>query len=173
LQSVPLMANEVRKTLLDGVRFGIVAGIIFAVVQVAAAALSGAPLEPLRMSSSVLLGPDMAHGASLGVAALIGLGVHLALSALFGLLYGLIDGANLDEHPRSWGRQAPVGLLYGFAIWLLDFQVVGRISHPWFLGAPQLAQAALHALFFGLPLALFYVRAERQMRPALALPLAA
>jgi hypothetical protein len=169
------MANEVRKTLLDGVRFGIVAGIIFAVVQVAAAALSGAPLEPLRMSSSVLLGPDMAHGAALGAAALVGLGVHLALSALFGLLYGLIDGINLEEGERacSWGRQAPVGLLYGFAIWLLDFQVVGRISHPWFLGAHQLAQAGLHALFFGLPLALLYVRAERQMRPALALPLAA
>jgi hypothetical protein len=167
------MASEVRQTVTDGVRCGVVAGIIFAVVQVVAAAISGAPLAPLRMSSSVLLGLDVAQGASLASTALIGLGVHLALSALFGLLYGLIDCVNLGDRARSWARQAPVGLFYGLAIWLLDFQVVSRISHPWFLGAHQFAQAAIHALFFGLPLALMYVRHERQMRPALVLPLAA
>jgi hypothetical protein len=164
------MSDETRKALINSAGLGVVAGMVFAVVQVAAAALTGSPLAPLRMSASVLLG---AGGAGLGVTLLAGLAVHVALSALFGLVYGIIDGAVIESEERSVVRQAAIGLLYGLLIWATNFQVLGRIGRPWFLGVPQLAQMALHALFFGLPLALMYVRPARQMRPVLALPLAA
>ena len=157
------MRDDARKAAIDGVEYGLVAGMIFALVEIAVAGRDGSPLLPLRMSASVLLGRAGLE-ASMGAASLVGLGVHLALSALFGLAYGLLDGNRPKEPDRSWGRQAALGTLYGLALWLIDFQLVGRLSHPWFLTLPQLGQAVLHAFFFGLPLALMYVQRARHAR---------
>jgi hypothetical protein len=158
------MRDDTRKVALDGVGYGMVAGMIFALVEMAVAGRSAEALLPLRMSASVLLG-ESALGLSVGASTLIGLGVHLGLSALFGLIYGLLDGHRPQEPERSWMRQAAFGTAYGLALWLFDFQVVGRLTHPWFLDAPQLGQAVLHAFFFGMPLALMYVHRARNTRP--------
>ena len=159
------MRDDVRKAAIDGVGFGLVAGMIFALAQIAAAAYAGTPLLPLRMSASVVMGRAALEATPLGIATLVGLGVHLALSALFGLAYGLLDGERPQEPARSWARQAGFGTLYGMVLWLIDFQIVGRFSHPWFLAVPQLGQAVMHAFFFGLPLALMYVQRARHARP--------
>jgi hypothetical protein len=159
------MRDDTRKAALEGVGFGLVAGMIFALVQIAVAGRGEAPLLPLRMSASVLLGRAALDSTSVGVATLVGLGVHLGLSALFGLAYGLIDGHRRREPERSWTRQAALGSFYGLVLWLIDFQVVGRLTHPWFLAVPQLGQAMMHSFFFGVPLALMYVQRARHARP--------
>ena len=87
------------------------------------------------------------------------------LSAAFGLIYCLITARTSETTKRSWGTQAGIGALYGMALWLVNFQIVARIAYPWFLDAPQTAQAMLHALFFGLPLGLAYAGAGRRLRP--------
>ena len=159
------MRDDTRKVALDGVGFGLVAGMIFALAELVVAMRAGNALLPLRLAASVILGPSVVNSPSIGAAALVGLGVHLALSALFGLAYGLLDGHRPQEPERSPARQAGLGTLYGLALWLIDFQVVGRLTHPWFLTVPQLGQALLHAFFFGLPLALLYVQRARHAQP--------
>jgi hypothetical protein len=159
------MRDDARKAALDGIGFGLVAGMIFALVEIAVAGRGGAPMAPLRMSASVVLGVAALDQTSVVMAAAVGMGVHLALSGLFGLAYGLLDGHRPQEPERSWTRQAGFGTLYGLVLWLIDFQIVGRLSHPWFLAVPQLGQAVLHAFFFGLPLALMYVQRARHARP--------
>lgn len=159
------MRDDARKAATDGLGFGLVAGMIFALVQIAAAGRGDDPLIPLRMSASVLLGRAAIESTSIGLAVVVGMAVHLGLSALFGLAYGLIDGHRPQEPERSWSRQAGLGMAYGLALWLLNFQVVGRLTHPWFLTVPQFGQAMLHALFFGVPLALMYVQRARHARP--------
>jgi hypothetical protein len=159
------MRDDARKAALDGVGYGLVAGMIFAVAQLVVAMHAGNALLPLRMSASVILGASALDALSVGATAVVGLGVHLVLSALFGLAYGLLDGNRPQEPERSPARQAGFGTLYGLALWLIDFQLIGRLTHPWFLGAPQLGQAMLHSFFFGLPLALMYVQRARHARP--------
>ena len=90
--------------------------------------------------------------------------VHLALSALLGLIYGLVNARLSPETETRWARQAGLGLLFGALVWLVNFQVVARLLYPWFLTTPQSVQLLLHALFFGLPLGLMYAAAERRVQ---------
>jgi hypothetical protein len=159
------MRDDARKAALDGVGYGLVAGMIFALAEIVVAGRIGNPLLPVRMAASVILGASAVDTPSVGVVAIVGLGMHLVLSALFGLAYGLLDGNRPQEPERSPARQAGFGTLYGLGLWLIDFQVIGRLTHPWFLAVPQLGQALMHSFFFGLPLALMYVQRARHARP--------
>jgi hypothetical protein len=159
------MTDEERTAAREGAFFGVVAGVIFAACELTAARLSDVPLLPVRMSASVVLGPSAVGGGPFAPAVLLGVAVHLALSASFGALYGYF--VELLGRERSSFYQAGLGMLYGLVLWGLNFQVLARATYPWFLGAPQPVQAGLHAFCFGLPLALMHVRLARTMRPAL------
>lgn len=145
--------------------FGAVAGLVFAATAMGGAAVMGnSALMPLRSFASVVLGDSaMQTSASLGVVVVVGILAHLALSAIFGLVYGLVSARFSTETEASWGRQAGQGLLYGAMIWAVNFQLVARLLYPWFLDTPQLLQMLMHAMFFGLPLALIYAAAERRL----------
>ncbi len=146
-----------------GAGLGVVAGVIFAVMEIAGAALMGdPPLMPLRMFASIVLGQEALMGTSAGVAFVVGLIIHLILSASFGLIYGAI-AARLDPDTQaSYGKQAGLGLVFGAALWLVNFQIIARVIYPWFLGAPQMVQLVMHALFFGLPLGLMFAAAAHR-----------
>jgi len=51
-------------------------------------------------------------------------------------------------------------------LWLIDFQLLGRLFYPWFLELPQAPHAILHALTFGLPLGLVYGLLAARRHPA-------
>jgi hypothetical protein len=156
------MADDNRRSMGEGITAGIIAGVIFAAVEIVGAAMMGdPPLMPVRMFASVALGQRALEG-SLGVALVVGTIAHLVLSALFGIVYGLLNTRVSGESKTSFGRQAGLGILFGLAVWLVNFQVIARVLYPWFLGAPQFLQAMMHALFFGLPLALIYAASERK-----------
>jgi hypothetical protein len=159
------MSDDERTAAREGAFFGVVAGVIFAAFELAAARLSDAPLLPVRMSASLLLGPSAVGAGPFAPAVVLGVGIHLALSASFGALYGYF--VERFDRERSPFFQAGVGMLYGLVLWALNFQLLARATHPWFLGAPQSVQAVLHACAFGLPLALMHVRLARILRPAL------
>jgi hypothetical protein len=161
------MAMESRRGMGRGALYGVLAGAIFLGVELIAAALMGNPvLMPIRMFASLLLGQSAMQAAPLGMVLGLGLPVHFALSALFGFIYGALNGLLGVEGRGSYARQAALGLLFGVALWFIDFQVIARFIYPWFLNAPQFMQMMLHAVAFGLPLALlFAASARRVVRP--------
>lgn len=159
------MTETTRRGAREGLGLGLIAGVIFGMMEIAGAAMMGnPPLMPLRMFASVLLGHGAMEPGPLGSVVVLGTVVHLALSASFGLIYGFINGRFSPETETRWGRQVGLGLLFGAMIWLVNFQIIARILYPWFLMTPQFLQMAMHAMFFGLPLALMYAAAERRVQ---------
>lgn len=150
----------------QGMTYGLIAGLVFGAVElIGSAAMDNPALMPVRLSASVLLGREaFSEAVWRGWFVAVGLGVHFALSALFGLLYGVIESRLGVEGRTSWGRQSVVGLLFGAAVWLVDVQIIARLFYPWFLEAPQLLRLALHAVTFGLPLGLMFAATERYQR---------
>lgn len=157
--------EQMKRSAKEGLAFGIAAGVIFAVAEIIAAGMMGnPPLMPVRMFSSVVLGQSGMQSPNLGMVIVVGVLAHLVLSAGFGLVYGLINGALSGETRGNLARQSAIGLAFGALVFVFNFQIVARILYPWFLNAPQLLQLMMHALFFGLPLGLMYGARERRVR---------
>jgi hypothetical protein len=157
------MASGNRRSIGEGITAGLIAGVIFAMMEIAGAAMMGnPPLMPVRMFASVVLGQGAMEGP-LGVPLVVGTIAHLVLSAGFGIVYGLLAARTSEATKTSFGRQAGLGILFGLVVWLVNFHIIARVLYPWFLGAPQFLQAMMHGLFFGLPLALIYAASERRV----------
>lgn len=163
------MSDDTRRSINEGVRFGLIAGLIFGLMEIVGAIVMGDPaLMPLRMFSSVVLGQEAMMETGLGTAVVVGLIAHFAISALYGLIYGLVNARFTAGRERTrYGSQAWIGLLFGLGVWLVNFQIIARFLYPWFLGTPQVLQAVMHAVFFGLPLAVMYAAGERRAHGAL------
>jgi hypothetical protein len=158
-----------RRGIKEGISFGIVAGIVFAVAQMLFAGITGEiGLMPLRMFASIVLGERAMMSTDLAMTVFLGVLVHFVLSAGFGALYGLIEERVPIHHRRSWGSQAAFGMVFGIGLWLVNHQIIARILYPWFLMTPQGLQMMIHALFFGLPLGLMFAAYQRAERRSLA-----
>jgi hypothetical protein len=73
----------------------------------------------------------------------IGLVTHLKLSASFGVVFAL-----LVPFLRSQPRLAAGAVAFGVAIYLVNFQSLGRTAFPWFQEGPdQLFELVAHAGF--------------------------
>jgi hypothetical protein len=152
----------------NGLGFGLVAGVVFAIAECVASLLGGqGALTPVRFSASVLLGAPALADVPLGLTLAAGLAVHLGLSAFFGLAYSLIDARLSTELRPRVSHQTAVGMLFTVGVWLVTFQFVARGYYPWFLGTSQFFQLLMHAIFFGVPLGLLFAAAERR-RAAIA-----
>lgn len=157
------MTGSTRRRLKEGLEFGLIAGLIFASLQIAGAVAVGArPVAPLWMAASVVLGRAALGGIATGHALAVGAIAHLLLSAVFGLVYGAFAAQLPVEMQANRGKQVWLGLCFGAALWLVNFQIIAVLFYPWFLRTPQLLQLSMHALFFGLPLTLMYSAAERR-----------
>jgi mannose/fructose/N-acetylgalactosamine-specific phosphotransferase system component IIC len=82
----------------------------------------------------------------------VGLVTHLTLSMMFGIGFALLLPLLRN------GRQLVLGAVgYGVALYLINFQILGRIAFPWFQEGPdQVFELVAHALF-GLMLVPFFV----------------
>lgn len=157
------MSDIARRGAREGIAFGLIAGILFAAAEIVASVLhGGSPLMPIRMFASILAGSAALNTGLLGTTVLWGGLIHIGLSVCFGLIYGLINARLSTETETRWGRQAWLGLTYGAMLWLVNFQIIGRYLFPWFLTTAPFLQMVLHAVFYGLPLALMYAAAERR-----------
>jgi hypothetical protein len=148
----------------NGLLFGVAAGVVLALAEVVLAVATGdSPMRPVRMAAGLVLGPPaLTPAVSVGTAVLAGLGIHLVLSAVWGLLYSFLDAMLPPDGRGRWEFQAAVGMLFGIFIWLVGFQFVARGYSPSFLEVPQFPQIVLHAIFLGLPLAMLFTAAERK-----------
>jgi hypothetical protein len=164
MQEVPMHTRNERN-IGEGIGFGIVAGLTLLIANISASLAAGlGAMYPVRAAASVVYGGPAFDPSQLADAnaLVIGLGVHLALSAFFGSVYAMVMAWRSHETRTSWQRQAAFGLGFGLLVWFTNFQVVARAIYPWMLGDPQLEQALMHAVFFGLPMGVLYATAERR-----------
>lgn len=152
-----------KYTIGSGAALGVVAGVIFALVETLVAVAMGQPaLGPIRMIAAIALGPEALSFAPLANALPAGLVVHVALSALFGALYGALVSLGSDATRTSPAREAGIGAAFGIALWAVNFHLIARAAFPWFLGTDQFVQALVHAFAFGVPLAVMLAYRERR-----------
>ncbi|RJP74662.1 MAG: hypothetical protein C4524_12645 [Candidatus Zixiibacteriota bacterium] len=164
------MPSVFKRSLSQGALFGFFAGILFGSVEIVASGIQGiVVLQPMRYAAGVVLG-ETAFTLPPLPAAVIGIAVHLALSALFGLIYGWIMAGMPREIRSRWRTQAPLGAFYGFMLWLVNFQIIARIAYPWFLDTAHWPQFILHAVFYGLPLAYMFAEGQRKVLPEQEVP---
>jgi hypothetical protein len=129
-----------------------------------ASVLSGQnALLPLREAASVLLRDD-AFGPNAPMIALVGALVHFSIAVMYGFAYGVFNSQIAWTKRVAGLRQGMLGLAFGAAIWLFDFQLIARLFYPWMLGHSQVVQLIVHALGFGLPLGLLLAEREPPLR---------
>lgn len=160
------MDSSTKRVLAEGALYGAMAGVIFGAMEVVGAAVMGNPAAmPIKMFASVVLGRDALVASSAGVL-VAGVVIHLALSSVFGAIYGGLYARLGKKTLTSFWAQGGLGLLFGVALWAVNFQVIARLVYPWFLETPQFLQMMMHAMFFGVPLGLFIAATERRVQRA-------
>lgn len=146
----------------EGVLFGVLAGILFLLAQVAGTAVVGdAAIAPVRRYAGLVLGRAVL--SSTADVVVLGVFVHLALSALYGFGYALLTSRLLRGTTKSYAREAGFGLLFGVLLWAFEAQVLVRLLCPWLGARSQPMELAMYAVFFGLPLGLMLAAGERQV----------
>ncbi len=151
------MDAPLRRRLKEGISLGIVAGIVFVLAQMIITSMTGElGLMPLRLFASVLMGEAALTTTALGPTVLAGIVLHFLFSIMLGVLYGWLDERLPLEIRISRSWQSLLGVVFGFLLWFVDFQLIARLAFPWFLLAPQGLEMLMHVLFFGLPLGLMF-----------------
>ena len=156
--SKPEKANsELDAWLGRGMLLGFVAGGVFIVFEVVAAAILGAgPLGPPRMISGILLGQGALQPlATPAFVALAGLAIHFLLSALYGGVFGALTHV---VRPLGTNRALLVGAatLFGLLLWVVNFYLISPAAFPWFGMANPVVQFVAHTFFFGSALGLLF-----------------
>ncbi|MFH5822902.1 hypothetical protein [Georgenia sp. AZ-5] len=120
---------------------GIVAGIVFGAVNMWYAASTGMPAEmPLQMIATIVQGEEsLAAGTA---SAPLGLVVHMVLSMAFGVTLAL-----LVLRLPSDAMRAMVGLVFGVALYLVNFLVISPLAFPVFQEANQPLELATHVIY--------------------------
>lgn len=134
-----------------GTLAGLAAGLVFLVANMLWATKSDLPaVAPLIDISTIFNFDDVANPTTENM--LIGLVTHLTLSAAFGLAFAV-----LVPFLRNFRVLALGGVAYGVALYLVNFQVLGRTAFPWFQEGPdQVFELVVHA-GFGLLLVPFFL----------------
>jgi hypothetical protein len=141
-----------------GVAAGLTGGLAFILVNMFAAQSAGKPpIGPFLAISTLFRFSDMPIMEPMAIPTEVTLGiiVHLFNSVLFGIVFALI--APLLR--SSWLLVAG-GLGYGLALYVVNFQIIGRLFFPWFVdprGPNQLVELIVHPLAYGLVLVPFFL----------------
>ena len=118
-------------------------------------------LDPVRIAASIAILTHAMGPVARSELVIVGILVHIVLCLAFGAIYG---AANNSFRARTRGRpdfQIAFGAMFGLAVWLLDFRIVAPIVYPWLIVTSHLRQAALHSVFFGVPLGISLSAFER------------
>lgn len=152
--------SHVADWLRHGLIGGIVAGIVFALFEMIAAAVINGPnafFMPLRMIGGIALGEQaLDPGSSLVAAGGAGLIVHMLLSAAFGA--GVAGVARYVPALAS-SAAALIGWssVAGLGLWLVNFYLIAPIGGwTWFPeGTDPVVQFIAHTFFYGTALGIY------------------
>jgi uncharacterized membrane protein YagU involved in acid resistance len=149
--------------LLRGALGGVLAGLVFAGVTMWFAHSTGGKADmPLRMISTIVKG-DAAMAAGTASPAL-GAVVHVALSALFGMVFALAV-----PRFRTNGTVALAGTVYGLLLYVINFLVLTPLAFTVFRDANQPFEVFAHLVFGTLLSFAFFGSGARRGEPVLAL----
>jgi uncharacterized membrane protein YagU involved in acid resistance len=147
---VPLPA-EIGDRVARGAVAGLVAGLVFLVANMLWATKSDLPaVAPLIDISTIFSFDDVANPTTENM--LVGLVTHLTLSAAFGLAFALLVSFLRDVRVLVAG-----GVLFGIALYLVNFQILGRTAFPWFQEGPDQVFELFAHMGFGLLLVPFFL----------------
>lgn len=134
----------------DGVIGGVVAGLVYSAYALTINVMQNGVetfFFPLRQIGAVALGREALDPSyNLFAAVAAGLAVHVALSAVYGLVFAALARS---RDIQSGSALVVWGALYGLAIYLLNLFVVFPAAFPWFLENDPLVQSFGHAVMFG------------------------
>ena len=155
----------------QGLNAGLVAGLLFALFEVGATVLVegiGAVLMPFKMTVAILLGPAVLapdYAAIRTDAAGAGLLLHLALSALYGIVFRLLIEFTPGLARRS-ATTVAMGGLFGPLLWMINFSLIApAVGWTWFADETSpLVQIPAHAIF-GLLLGMYVHPMRRHPEP--------
>jgi len=139
---------------------GVIAGVVFAMFEMIMAAIlngTAAFFNPLRMIAGIALGQQaLQPGYSLAAVIVVGLILHMMLSAAFGVVFAGV----LRSVPTLTGSPVRVLVttsLAGIGLWLVNFYGIATIAGwPWFPARSNpIVQLFAHTIFFGAVLGLY------------------
>ena len=135
----------------DGITAGVIAGTVWLVAQIAVSIRDGAPvLSPFRLIASIALGPAaLSSGYPVVSILAVGIGVHLILSAAYGVAAFLLLARTRRLDTRPWFLLA-FGAVFGALPWALNFLVLGSIVFRQFVVVDQIWNGVFaHVVCFG------------------------
>jgi hypothetical protein len=154
--------HRVFRRIYHGAEGGLIAGLAFILADMGWSRLHGQPATDsihgvatvFNVSSKLVRTPDDLA---------VGIFSHAWLSALFGIVFALllpVFGPRLRAIAHGELRTLFLaGALYGLALYVVNYQLLGRIVFTWFSGPhrPDLVISVLVHLIFGLVLAPFFL----------------
>jgi hypothetical protein len=153
----PALSRVVR-----GVVGGEVAGVVFALVTVwFTTSLDMGRDMALLMMSTVASGRDSIDAGTASVAT--GVGVHLILSAGFGVVFSLAV-----PKMRTNGTLLLAGGVYGLIVYLVNFQILSPLFFPVFQDANQPFEVLIHLVYGQVLAVIFLSRGVRAREPRFA-----
>jgi len=157
------MWKTVQRAFREGVEFGTCAGMVWLLADLVASVVQRRTMFYSLRKLAGPIGEEIAPSA----AYLGGIAFYLLVGALLGVVYCLLNAGFSDRTRSRLDRQVALGLLFGAAVWAVKIYFVTPYVFPAFLADPSFlfVQLVLHTFFFGVPLAIFYAVAERQLQP--------
>jgi hypothetical protein len=143
---------------------GLVGGFAFILANMWYAGAHGKPsVAPFLDISTVFHGSDAPNLNNAPFDVVVGAVTHFALSMIFGIVFALAVGIfRLARMPLLLVVSAVV---YGLALYVVNFQIIGRAFFPWFVnpnGPNQGFELWIHPVGYGLFLVPFFIG----LRPA-------
>jgi hypothetical protein len=161
-------AQRVERKPVGAAGVGIGAGAALLAVMCLDAGVRGeSAYTPFSLTASLVLGESASHSDA-PATLLVGLIIGTAAATFNGFVFAQLLFRFPDLGSRGWVTRLVTGMLFGTAVYVFAFQVIGRLAFPWVLHADQPAWLAGHALFFGPLLAVMHhvalVRERERLR---------
>jgi hypothetical protein len=126
--------------LIYGAIAGIIGGVTIAGVGMIYRTIIGGGFWSLPNGiGGIVLGPETGDTRRFGTATLAGVGLHTVLSAIYGVIVVAVA-------PFVGHRYVTVGIVFGIAVWLLNYYAIGAVH----AGSRRLAQLNPTSVAFGL-----------------------
>lgn len=146
------LMHDLDRRIAYGVVGGTFAGLLFLLANMWYADSQGLPaVAPLYDISTIFYFSDMPDPQPANAA--VGLVVHLTLAAAFGATLAV-----LAPLARGAARLAGLGAAFGLLLYVVNFQILGRIAFEWFQEGPNQTFEVFAHLGYGLLVVPFLMR---------------